>query len=488
MARKSSVIGPVELEVCWNRLVSIANEQAATMVNAAFSVVLGEMEDLSAGVFDHRGVMLAQSVQGAPGHLGSLGIGLKHIIAAFDESSLVPGDILITNDPWLVSGHKHDITIVIPVFMNDRVVGYTASNCHVVDIGGRIFSATGQSVYEEGLQIPVMKLYESGRRNETLFRIIADNVRSPDLVLGDLMAQVSANQVAGERLLSVMTDHRLDDLTRLADEITGRTEIMMRGAIAKVSDGVYRDSVQLDGFGAPLTIAVALSIAGNEIMVDFDGTSPQIDMGVNCVLNYTKAFVYYAVKCALSPEAPNNDGSLRPIRVVAPSSSILNATYPAPVGARHLVGLFVPFAIYGALSHIIPDQIMAESSVLGAVTMSGMDKARNHYIFTLFCSGGMGARASKDGLDATAFPSNVASAPVEVIEQAVPLLVTRRELILGSAGDGKYQGGAGQRPLSQHPGERCLVHQRSTRCVYQEGAGLHPAQHGLVEQVVALGI
>ena len=445
MARKRPVIGPVELEVCWNRLVSIANEQAATMVNAAFSVVLGEMEDLSAGVFDHRGVMLAQSVQGAPGHLGSLGIGLKHIIAAFDEGCLAPGDILITNDPWLVSGHKHDITVVIPVFLNGRIVGYTASNCHVVDIGGRIFSATGQSVYEEGLQIPVMKLYDSGQRNETLFQIIADNVRSPDLVLGDLMAQVSANQVAGERLLSVMTDHRLDDLTGLAEEITGRTEKMMRDAIAKVPDGVYRDSVQLDGFGTPLTIAVALTIDGDEITVDFDGTSAQIDMGVNCVLNYTKAFVYYAVKCALSPEAPNNDGSLRPIRVVAPPSSILNATYPAPVGGRHLVGLFVPFAVFGALSHIIPDRIMAQSSVLGAVTMSGMDKRRNHYIFTLFCSGGMGARSSKNGLDATAFPSNVASAPVEVLEQAVPVLVTRRELIPGSAGNGKYQGGAGQR-------------------------------------------
>ncbi|MCH6552287.1 MAG: hydantoinase B/oxoprolinase family protein, partial [Planctomycetes bacterium] len=193
-------IGPVELEVCWNRLVSIASEQAATMVNSAFSVVLGEMEDLSAGVFDRRGVMLAQSVQGAPGHLGSLGIGVKHFVAAFDAGSLAPGDVLITNDPWLVSGHKHDITVVIPVFLGRRLVGFTASNCHAVDIGGRIFSATAETVYEEGLHIPMMKLFDAGRRNETLFRLIETNVRSPELVLGDLMAQVSANQVAGERM------------------------------------------------------------------------------------------------------------------------------------------------------------------------------------------------------------------------------------------------------------------------------------------------
>lgn len=445
MARKPPVIGPIELEVCWNRLISIASEQAATMVNSAFSVVLGEMEDLSAGVFDHRGVMLAQSVQGAPGHLGSLGIGLKHFVEAFDEASLAPGDVLITNDPWLVSGHKHDITVVSPVFLADRLVAFTASNCHAVDIGGRIFSATAEAVYEEGLHIPMMKLFDAGCRNETLFQLIENNVRSPELVLGDLMAQVSANQVAGERMRTFMIEHGLTDLTQVADEITGRTEKMMRNAIAALPDGIYRDSVDLDGFGSPLTIAVAITVGGDELTVDFDGTSAQIDMGVNCVLNYTKAFVYYAVKCALCPDSPNNDGTLQPIRVIAPPSSILNATHPAPVGGRHLVGLFVPFAIFGALSQIIPDQVMAESSVLGAVTLSGRDDRDKPYIFTFFCSGGMGARSNKDGLDATAFPSNVASAPVEVMEQAAPFLVTRRELIPSSAGAGRFRGGAGQR-------------------------------------------
>ena len=419
MAGRDGTIDPVRIEICWNRLVSIASEQAATMVNSAFSTILGEMEDLSAAVFDARGVMLAQSVQGAPGHLGTLSIGMDHIIDAVGAAGFGAGDVFITNDPWLVSGHKHDITVVTPVHHGCDLVGFTASNCHTVDIGGRIFSAEGETVYEEGLQIPILKLFDGGVPNDTLFRIIEDNVRSPELVLGDLAAQVSANHVAGDRMRAFMDAEGLADLVAIADEITARTERKMRRAIAALPDGTYRGSVMLDGFGEPLTIAVAVTIAGDEVDVDFAGTSPQIGKGVNCVLNYTKAFVFYALKCALSPEIPNNDGTLRPIRVRAPEGSILNARHPAPVGGRHLVGLFVPFAIFDALAPVIPDRIIAESSVLGAVTLAGEGDDDAPYVFTFFCSGGMGARADKNGLDATAFPSNVANAPVEVIEQVL---------------------------------------------------------------------
>ena len=445
MARRDAAIDPIRLEICWNRLVSIASEQAATMVNSAFSTVLGEMEDLSAAVFDARGVMLAQSVQGAPGHLGTLSIGMDHVIDAVGASGFGPGDVFITNDPWLFSGHKHDIAVVTPVHRGGRLVGFTASNCHTVDIGGRIFSAAAEAVYEEGLQIPILKLFDGGARNETLFRIVEDNVRSPDLVLGDLAAQVSANQVAGERMRAFMEAEGLADLAPIADEITARTEAKMRRAIAALPDGTWRGGVMLDGFGEPLAIAVALTVAGDEIAVDFAGTSAQIGKGVNCVLNYTKAFVFYALKCALSPDIPNNDGTLRPVRVSAPEGSILNARHPAPVGGRHLVGLFVPFAIFDALAPVIPDRIVAESSVLGAVTLAGERDDGAPYVFTFFCSGGMGARADRDGLDATAFPSNVANAPVEAIEQVVPVLFTGRSLIPGSAGEGRFRGGAGQR-------------------------------------------
>ena len=445
MTGHDAKLDAVAIELCWNRLVSIANEQAATMVNSAFSTILGEMEDLSAAVFDARGVMLSQSVQGAPGHLGTLSIGMDHIIDAVGSAGFGAGDVFITNDPWLVSGHKHDITVVTPVHRGGELVGFTASNCHTVDIGGRIFSAAAEAVYEEGLQIPIVKLFDAGVPNDTLFRIIEGNVRSPELVLGDLAAQVSANHVAGDRLRDFMDAQGLADLRGIADEITARTERKMRQAIAALPDGSYRGGVMLDGFGEPLTIAVAIAVSGDTLEVDFEGTSPQIAKGVNCVLNYTKAFVFYALKCALSPDIPNNDGTLRPIRVRAPEGSILNARHPAPVGGRHLVGLFVPFAIFDALAPAIPDRIIAESSVLGAVTLAGERNDDTPYVFTFFCSGGMGARADKDGLDATAFPSNVANAPVEVIEQVAPILFTGRALIPDSPGTGRFRGGAGQR-------------------------------------------
>lgn len=443
--RKQSSHRPLSLEIGWNRLVSIASEQAATMVNSSFSTVLGEMEDLSAAVFDADSNMMAQSVQGAPGHLGSLSLGVKNVSRSFARGDIARGDVLITNDPWLVSGHKHDITIVTPVFKGRRLVAFTASNCHTVDIGGRIFSAAGTDVYEEGLQIPPMKLFEKGVPDRTLFRMIECNVRSPELVLGDLMAQVSANETAARRLLDFMQEEGLADLGALSAAIRKRSEGLVRRAIERLPDGVYSDRVVLDGFGTPLEIVLAITVSGTDIVVDFEGSSPQVAKGINSVLNFTKAFSQYALKCLLVPDSPNNDGSFAPIHVRAPEGSILNATFPAPVCGRHLVGLYIPFAVFGAMSRILRQHVVADSSVLSAVTLTGSDDAARPYVFTFFCSGGMGARCDKDGLDATAFPSNVANVPVEVMEHSIPVVLTRRELIAHSGGGGLRRGGAGQR-------------------------------------------
>lgn len=436
---------PIQLEVSWNRLISIASEQAAVMVNSSFSAVLGEMEDLSAGVFDRAGVMMAQSVQGAPGHLGSLSAGVKSFLEVFTPKDLEPGDVLITNDPWLVSGHKHDITVVTPVFLGKRLVGFTASNCHTVDIGGRIFSAGAAEVYEEGLQIPRMKLFEAGKRNSTLLRIIEENVRSPELVLGDLMAQVSANETASQRVVHFMREQKLDSLDALSEAITSRTARLMREAIRKIPEGTYRDRASLDGFDTPLQICIEIEVKAGIITVDFAGSSAQVPKGINSVLNFTEAFTRYALKCLLAPESPNNDGSFASIRVKAPQASIVNARHPAPVGGRHLVGLYIPGIIFGALAPVAPQRAVADSSVLSAVTLAGRDARDKPYVFTFFSSGGMGGRNGKHGLDATAFPSNVANVPVEVMEQSTPVVVTRRELIADSAGPGRYRGGAGQR-------------------------------------------
>jgi N-methylhydantoinase B len=453
---------PIKLEVSWNRLISIASEQAAVMVNSSFSAVLGEMEDLSAGVFDSAGIMMAQSVQGAPGHLGSLSAGVKSFLEVFALKDLRPGDVLITNDPWLASGHKHDILVVTPVFVRKRLVGFTASNCHTVDIGGRIFSAGAAEVYEEGLQIPRMKLFDAGRRNTTLFRILQENVRSPELVLGDLMAQVSANETAARRVVDFMREQKLDSLAALSKAITSRTARLMGEAIRRIPEGVYRDRAGLDGFDTPLEICIEVTVKDGTVTVDFAGTSPQVPKGVNCVLNFTEAFTRYALKCLLAPESPNNDGSFAPIRVKAPEASIVNARHPAPVGGRHLVGLYIPGIIFGALAAVAPQRVLADSSVLSAVTLSGRDPRDKPYVFTFFSSGGMGGRNGKPGLDATAFPSNVANVPVEVMEQATPVIVTRRELIADSRGAGRYRGGAGQRMGVRMRGNRpanvsCMV-------------------------------
>jgi N-methylhydantoinase B len=219
----------------------------------------------------------------------------------------------------------------------------------------------------------------------------------------------------------------------------------MRQAIAAVPDGVYRDRVVLDGFDQPLHIAVEITVSGDRILVDYAGTSPQVPKGINSVLNFTRAFSQYAVKCLVAPDSPNNDGSFAPIEVRAPEGTIVNASHPAPVGGRHLVGLYIPFAIFGAMSAVLPERVVADSSVLSAVTLNGRDDANRAYVFTFFASGGMGARAHKDGLDTTAFPSNVANVPIEAMEQSVPVLVSRRELIAGSFGRGRHRGGSGQR-------------------------------------------
>jgi N-methylhydantoinase B/oxoprolinase/acetone carboxylase alpha subunit len=290
-----------------------------------------------------------------------------------------------------------------------------------------------------------MKLFERGERNETLFRILAENVRSPELVLGDLMAQVSANETAAGRMLELLREHALSDFQALSDAITTRTARLMRAAIARLPEGVYRDQARLDGFDQPLQIAVAVEVRGRRIVVDFEGSSPQVPKGINSVLNYTEAFTRYALKCLLAPDSPNNDGSFVPLAVRAPPASIVNARYPAPVGGRHLVGLYIPGIIFAALAPVVPERVLADSSILSAMTVSGRDAVDRPYVFTFFSSGGMGGRAGKDGLDATAFPSNVANVPVEVMEHAAPVLLTRRELIEGSAGAGRYRGGAGQR-------------------------------------------
>ncbi|MBI4636050.1 MAG: hydantoinase B/oxoprolinase family protein [Candidatus Rokubacteria bacterium] len=436
---------PVTLEICWNRLIGVVNEQAATLQRTSFTSIVREAGDLSAGVFDRRGYMVAQAVTGTPGHINSMALAVTHFLAAHPPETLQPGDVLITNDPWKTSGHLNDVTICSPIFRGDECVAFFASTCHTADIGGHVLSAEAREVYEEGLHIPIMKLYEGGRPNESLIAIIRANVRLPDMVLGDFHAQMAGGAVGGQRLLEFMEEFGLGRLEGLADEIIGRTERAMRDAIRALAPGAYEYAITSDGFDEPVTIRVRCEVRGDELAIDYAGSSMASRRGVNVVMNYTEAYTTYGVKVIVSPDVPNNEGAFRPLRITAPEGSILNAKHPAPVAARHVIGHFLPHVVAGALAQALPGRVMAEGSAnIWGIQVSGRDLSGSPFTHIFFSSGGTGARATKDGLSATAFPSGVLGTPVEVIESLSPLVVERKCLREGSGGAGKYRGGLGQ--------------------------------------------
>lgn len=442
----------ITLEIFWNRLIAILDEQATGLIRTSFTPLVREAQDLSCGLFDVRGNMMAQATIGTPGHINTMAAGVKHFLKKYPAPKLCPGDILITNDPWLVSGHKHDITVVTPIFKDKRLVALTASTCHVIDIGGMLWGAEAREVQEEGLAIPIMKLYDRGKPNATLFKIIEENVRVPQLVIGDIQAQVAGNEIGAARVLEFMHEYRLEELEELSDQILAISEKATREAIQAVPDGAYRDRVTFDGFDEPLTIEVTITIDGSSILVDYTGTSPQSERGINVVYNYTYAMTSYAIKSALCPDVPNNDGSFRPIEMVAPPGCLLNAQFPAPVAARHLTGHYCVPAIYGALARVIPDKVLSDSSAVVLAQFAGEGFVANY-----FGSGGMGARPTKDGLSAVSHPSNTANSPIEIVEAFAPLVVKKKELIADSGGPGKYRGGCGQSVVVSLLGERAAT-------------------------------
>jgi len=436
---------PVTLEICWSRLIGVVNEQAAALQRTSFTSIVREAGDLSAGVFDRRGYMVAQAVTGTPGHINSMALAMKHFLAAYPLETLRAGDVLITNDPWLTSGHLNDVTIASPIFRGEECIAFFASTCHTADIGGHVLSAEAREVYEEGLQIPIMKLYEAGRPNDALLAIIRANVRVPEMVLGDFHAQIAGGAVGGERLLEFMDEFGLVRLEPLADEIIGRTERVMRQAIRALAPGAYEYAIISDGFDDPITIRTRCEVRGDELWIDYAGSSPASRRGVNVVMNYTEAYTTYGVKVIVSPDVPNNEGAFRPLRITAPEGSILNVRRPAAVAARHIIGHFLPHAIAGALGQALPARVMAEGSAnIWGIQVAGKDEHGAPFTYVFFSSGGTGARATKDGLSATAFPSGVLGTPVEVIESLVPLVVERKCLRPDSGGAGTYRGGLGQ--------------------------------------------
>src|ERR671923_543095 len=439
---KSEAIDPVTLEVIWNRFLSVANEQQDALIRTAFSTIVRESQDLACGLFDTKGRMIAQSISGTPGHINAMATSMKYFLAAFPPEKLAPGDVLITNDPWMTAGQINDITITTPAFKRGRLVALFANTCHSADIGGRILSAEAREVFEEGLRIPIMKLFERGTPNQTLMQIVRANVRQPDEVIGDFYAQTACNDAGGRALLEMMDEFGLDSIDAVAEEIIRRSEAAVRADIRKLPDGEWMSETWSDGFEEPILIRCKVRISDDEIFIDFTGSSPQSSRGINVVMNYTHAYASFAIKAAICPDVPHNEGSFQPVHVSAPAGSIMNALDPAPVASRQVIGHFIPSAIYAALSGALPGRLMAPGA--DPIWLSVWRGENPLFTLTVFQVGGTGARPTKDGLNAIGFPSGVAGVPAEVIESLSPIVLKKRELRPDSAGAGTWRGGLGQ--------------------------------------------
>jgi N-methylhydantoinase B len=452
-------LDPITIEVQWSRLVSIMDEVDVTVVRTSFSTIVGESRDFAVIMLDRHGRSLAQSQLSSPAFTCHLPITTKHLLTAFPADSLVPGDVLITNDPWIGTGHLPDLSILTPVFEGGAVVAFIASAAHVADIGGRLDYFEARDLFEEGLRIPPSKLFEAGVANEQLFRLLAANVRVPDLVIGDVHAIVSAERVGADRLGEFLRDYGgAAAFDALASEILGRSERAMRQALLALPDGEWQYRLEADGFRTPLDLRVRVSKRGDRIDFDYTGSSSQFaDASINCVMNCTFADTYYPLKCSLTPDIPNNEGLFRALTIDAPKGSVLNTTFPSPVKSRSKTSFHIHMAIYGALAPAMPDRIQAGSGSFWAITLHGFHPDGSPFNVHILPNGGKGATARMDGLPTIAFPYNGTVTPTEIIENQAPVVVEYKRLVRDSGGAGRYRGGLGQEIAMRFVGQRSLV-------------------------------
>lgn len=438
-------LDPVTLELVWARLISAVDEAAKAIVRTSFSTLSNEANDFACVLTDAEGRSLAQNTGSIPSFIGTLPATVRAVRAAVPPATMRPGDVFITNNPWIGTGHLNDISIVRPVFHGGAIVGFAATTSHVPDIGGRIRSTEARELFEEGFHIPPMRLMRDEVPDATLITLLRTNVRTPDQTEGDVWAQVGAVALIEDRVRRALEDHGLADLQSVATEIFDRSEAEMRRRIATLPEGRWRYSMQTDGLAEPFTFHVEVTLRGGEVTVDFTGTSPQQPRAVNCVMAYTSAMTGFALKALLLPELPNNEGIFRPIRVHAPEGCILNPRYPAAVGGRAATGHYVPVLIFGALAEAMPDKVRAApGSPLWIMNLAGTDPQGRTFANVMFFNGGTGAGVAQNGVDCISWPSNISATPIEVAERTAPVMIHRKALRPGSGGDGRHSGGRGQ--------------------------------------------
>ena len=449
-----SKFDPITLEILWRRLISIVDEADASVARTAFSSLLRDAHDYTCMFTDSRGQELVQGTFCTPGQAGAMALGVKNIINSIPLEDYRPGDVFVVNDPWLLAGHLNDVCVLSPILFKEKPVAFTACVFHHSDIGGRVASDNRQ-VYEEGLFIPPIKLYDAGVLNESVLNMIRWNVRTPEEVTGDIRSQVAANHVCSQKIIEMLEDEGLDSLDDLADEIIDRTETSMREAIGKIPDGVYPYEGVIEGAGKRKDIHIKLSVEvkGSDIHIDFDGTSPQVDWGGNVVYNFTYAYVFMAVKSAFDPDIPINEGAIRPVKMSAPQGTVVNCKFPAAVAARMQIGHFMTEMVFKALANATPDNIIAESGGTPAQTNIFYGKRFNGkpWLTMIIRGGGMGASSKMDGHHCAIFPANGANTPVEIFESDTPLIVEERSLICDSGGPGKMRGGLGRKFVIRVP-------------------------------------
>jgi N-methylhydantoinase B len=446
---KANGLAQINNQIMWNRLIAVVEEQAQTLIRTAFSTIVRECGDLSAGVFDLQGRMLAQAVTGTPGHVNSMAESVKHFIAKFPLETMQAGDIYITNDPWKGTGHLNDFVLTTPAYHKGKLVALFSCTSHLTDIGGIGFGPDGTDVFMEGIYIPFLKLADKGVMNETLMAIIRQNTRLPIESEGDVYSLAACNDIGCKRLSEMMTEFGIDSLDALAEYIIDSSYHAVMQEIAKLPKGVFKNSMTIDGYDKPIVLAATTTISDKGIHVDYEGTSTVSRFGINVPHAYTTAYTCFGLGCVVARGIPNNAGSLAPLTVSAPAGAILNAPYPSPVSSRHVVGQMLPDVVFGCLRQAIPDRVPAEgTSCLWNMTFRGARRGNNDnnygFAITVTSNGGTGARPMKDGLSATAYPSGVRGTPVEIVEAATPLVFWRKELRPDSGGAGKYRGGLGQ--------------------------------------------
>jgi N-methylhydantoinase B len=457
MARKERTFDPITLEILWRRLISIVDESDSAVARTAFSSLLRDAHDYTCMFTDQKGRELAQGSFATPGQSGAMALGIKNLVTQLPKETYKPGDIFITNDPWALAGHLNDVCVMSPIFYKNRLVAFTACVFHHSDIGGRV-SSDNHDVFEEGLFIPLVKLYDGGVLNPSVIDLIRWNVRTPDEVVGDIRSQIAANHVCAEKICQMLKDNDMESLDDLADQVIGRTEKSMREEIAKIPDGIYcAEGIVEQAKGKEnIIIKVAVEVKGSGITVDLNGSSPQVDWGGNVVYNFTYAYVFMAMKSMFGPDIPNNDGCAAPIKMNAPEGTVVNCRFPAAVAARLVIGHFLTEIIYRALSQVAPNRVIAASGGTPAQmnVFYGRRNDRRPWHSVIIRGGGMGASAISDGNHVYIFPANGANTPIEIFESDTPLIVEKRELITDSAGPGTMKGGLGQREVFKIPDDK----------------------------------